>query len=122
MQREATPGWRTVFAISLAASVMHGGGTNAIADRVGVPFHEVRAAMPALGVHVFHTPIGWEARDRPALVDWALAAYPGYGGIRTCWRRDTTIDEQADQLIRAGWGDVGPVGGAPVRRPCLPDG
>ncbi len=42
------------------------------------------------------------SRDRPALVDWALAAYPGYGGIRTCWRRDTTIDEQADQLIALG--------------------
>ncbi|MDK8172178.1 hypothetical protein QP735_06500 [Curtobacterium citreum] len=101
MQREATPGWRTVFAIARSI-VMHGGGTHAIADRSGVPFNEVRAAMPALGVHVFHTPIGWEARDRPALVDWALAAYPGCGGVRTCWRRNTTIDEQADQLIALG--------------------
>jgi hypothetical protein len=101
MQREATPGWRTVFAIARSI-VMHGGGTHAIADRIGIPFDEVRAAMPALGVHVFHTPLGWEARDRPALVDWALAAYPGYGGIRTCWRRDDTIDQQADQLIALG--------------------
>ncbi|MGW8430591.1 hypothetical protein ACWGJ9_05645 [Curtobacterium citreum] len=101
VQREATPGWRTVFAIARSI-VLHGGGTRAIADRIGIPFDEVRAAMPALGVHVFHTPIGWEARDRPALVDWALAAYPGYGGIRTCWRHDTSIDEQADQLIALG--------------------
>jgi hypothetical protein len=101
IQREATPGWRTVFAIARSI-VMHGGGTHAIADRTGVPFDVVRTAMPALGAHVFHTPIGWEARDRPALVDWALAAYPGYGGIRTCWRRDTTIDQQADQLISLG--------------------
>ncbi len=58
--------------------------------------------MPALGTHVFHTPIGWEAADQAALCDWALAAYPGYGGIRTYWRHDTTIDEQADQLIALG--------------------
>lgn len=101
MQREATPGWRTVFAIARSI-VLHGGGTHAIADRIGVPFDEVRAAMPALGMHVFHSPIGWEAADRSALTDWTLAAYPGYGGIRTCWRRDDTIDEQADQLIGRG--------------------
>ncbi|UBQ02533.1 hypothetical protein [Curtobacterium sp. TXMA1] len=101
MQREATPGWRSVFAIARSI-VMHGGGAHSIADRTGIPFGEVRAAMPALGSHVFHTPIGWEARDRPALDDWTLAAYPGYGGIRTCWRRDDTIDEQADQLIGLG--------------------
>ncbi len=101
MQREATPWWRTVFAIARSI-VMHGGGTHAIADRIGVPFEEVRAAMPALGVHVFHTPLGWEATDRLALVDWALAAYPGSGGARTCWRRDDTIDQQADELLALG--------------------
>lgn len=101
MQREATPEWRTVFAIARGI-VMHGGGTHAIADHIGIAFDVVRAAMPALGSHVFHTPIGWEATDRPALVDWALAAYPGCGGVRTCWRRDATIDQQADQLIGAG--------------------
>ncbi|MDM7892210.1 hypothetical protein [Curtobacterium caseinilyticum] len=101
MQRKATPGWRTVFAIARSI-VLHGGGTHAIADRTGIPMGEVRAAMPALGPHVFHTPIGWEAADRPVLVDWALAAYPGYGGVRTCWRRDDTIDAQADQLIGLG--------------------
>ncbi|MFJ4221854.1 hypothetical protein [Curtobacterium luteum] len=101
MQREATPGWRTVFAIARSIA-MHGGGTHAIADRTGIRFETVRAAMPTLGAHVFHTPLGWEATDRPALVDWALAAYPGYGGVRTCWRRDTTIDQQADELIGLG--------------------
>jgi hypothetical protein len=100
-QREATPGWRTVFAIARSI-VMHGGGTRAIADRTGISMGEVRAAMPALASHVFHTPIGWEPADRPALVDWALAAYPGYGGVRTCWRRDDPIDQQADQLIGLG--------------------
>ncbi|WP_250366413.1 hypothetical protein [Curtobacterium citreum] len=101
MQREATPGWRTVFAIARAIA-LHGGGSQSIADRIGIPLDDVRAAMPTLGTHVFHTPIGWEAADQAALCDWALAAYPGYGGIRTCWRRDTTIDAQADQLIGLG--------------------
>lgn len=101
MERDATPGWRTVFAIARAIA-LHGGGTRAIADRIGIPLDDVRAAIPALGTHVFHTPIGWEAADQAALCDWTLAAYPGYGGIRTCWRRDTTIDAQADQLIGLG--------------------
>ncbi|OIH92405.1 hypothetical protein BIU90_10960 [Curtobacterium sp. MCBA15_001] len=101
MQREAAPRWRTVFAIARSI-VMHGGGTHAIADRTGIPIGEVRVAMPALASHVVHTPLGWEAADLPALVDWALAAYPGYGGVRTCWRRDDTIDQQADQLIGLG--------------------
>ena len=101
MERDATPGWRTAFAVARTIG-LHGGGTHAIAGRSGIPLDEVRATMPALGTHVFHTPIGWEAADRAALCDWALAAYPGYGGIRTCWRHDTTIDEQADELISLG--------------------
>lgn len=101
LQREATPGWRTVFAIARSI-VLHGGGTHAIADRIAVSSDTVRAAMRALGAHVVHTPLGWEATDRPALVDWALAAYPGYGGVRTCWRRDDTIDQQTDELIALG--------------------
>jgi len=101
LERDATPGWRTVFAITRTIA-LHGGGTNAIADRIGIPAGDVRTVMPALGTHVFHTPIGWEAADRAALCDWALAAYPGPGGVRTCWRRDTSIDEQADELIGLG--------------------
>lgn len=101
MERDATPRWRTVFAIARTIA-LHGGGSQSIADRIGIPLDDVRAAMPALGTHVFHTPIGWEAADRAALCDWAMAAYPGVGGIRTCWRRDTTTDAQADQLIGLG--------------------
>ncbi|WFR67969.1 hypothetical protein P9139_06300 [Curtobacterium flaccumfaciens] len=101
MQRDATPGWRTVFAIARTIAV-HGGGTHAVADRIGIPADDVRAAMPALGAQVFHTPLGWEAADLDALVDWTLAAYPGPGGVRTCWRRDGTIDAQADELIALG--------------------
>ncbi|PZE28367.1 hypothetical protein DEJ02_07845 [Curtobacterium sp. MCLR17_042] len=101
MQRDAAPEWRTVFA-SARTIVLHGGGTHTIADRIGIPADDVRAVMPALGAHVVHTPDGWEAADRHALCDWALAAYPGPGGIRTCWRRDVSIDAQADELIGLG--------------------
>jgi hypothetical protein len=101
MERDATPRWRTVFAIARTIAV-HGGGTQAIAERIGIPADDVRAAMPALGTHVFHTPIGWEAADLPSLVDWTIAAYPGVGGVRTCWQRDDPLDAQADELIGLG--------------------
>jgi hypothetical protein len=101
MQRDATPGWRHVFAIARTIA-MHGGGTHAVAERLGLPADDVRAVMPTLGNHVFHTPLGWEATDLPSLIDWALAAYPGPGGVRTCWKRDDTIDAQADELIALG--------------------
>ena len=101
LQRDATPGWRNVFAIARTIA-MHGGGTHDVADRIGIPADVVRAAMPALGTHVFHTPLGWEARNRAALIDWCIAAYPGVGGVRTCWKRGGTLDAQADQLIGLG--------------------
>lgn len=101
MQRDATPAWRTVFAIARTIA-MHGGGTHAVAEHIGIPADDVRAVMPTLGQHVFHTPLGWESTDRPSLIDWALAAYPGPGGVRTCWKRDDTIDAQADELIGLG--------------------
>ncbi|PYY33772.1 hypothetical protein DEJ16_03615 [Curtobacterium sp. MCJR17_055] len=101
MQRDATPGWRHVFAVARTIA-LRGGGTHAVAEHIGIPADDVRAALPALGQTVFHTPLGWEATDRPSLIDWALAAYPGPGGVRTCWHRDDTIDAQADELIGLG--------------------
>lgn len=101
MQRDTIPGWRNVFAIARTIS-MRGGTTKDIAERTGLPVEDVRKALTVLGVHVFKGPWGWEATDRPALIDWALAAYPGPGGVRTCWRREETIDAQADQLIALG--------------------
>ncbi len=62
MERDATPGWGPC-SLSPAPSPSHGGGSQSIADRIGIPLDEVRAAMPALGTHVFFTPIGWEAAD-----------------------------------------------------------
>ncbi len=43
---------------------------------------------------------GKQPTGRP--VRLGLGGVPGYGGIRTYWRHDTTIDEQADQLIALG--------------------
>ncbi|MBT1618093.1 hypothetical protein KK090_02370 [Curtobacterium flaccumfaciens pv. poinsettiae] len=101
MQRDATPGWRNVFAIARTITV-DGGTTADIATRTGLPGEHVRAALLTLGEHVLHTPLGWEATARGALIDWVVAAYPGPGGIRTCWKRDATLDEQADELIVLG--------------------
>ncbi|MDR6170440.1 hypothetical protein [Curtobacterium sp. SORGH_AS_0776] len=101
MQRDATPGWRNVFAIARTITI-DGGRTNDVAARTGLPVEQVRAALLTLGEHVFHTPLGWEAADRSALADWVLAAYPGPGGIRTCWRRAVPLDEQADELMGLG--------------------
>ena len=64
MERDATPGWRTVFAIARTIA-LHGGGSKSITDRIGISLDDVRAAMPALGANVFHTPIGWETRADP---------------------------------------------------------
>ncbi len=88
MERDATPGWRTVFAIARTIA-LRGGGSQSIADRISIPLDDVRAAMPLSGRTSFTLRLdGKQPTGRP-LCDWALAAYPGYGGIRTCWRRDT---------------------------------
>ncbi|OII18417.1 hypothetical protein BIV01_02405 [Curtobacterium sp. MCBA15_013] len=101
MERDATPGWRNVFAVARTVT-MHGGGTVDIAARTGLSVEQVAEALRRLGDHVVSTERGWEAPDLGNFVDWTLAAYPGPGGVRTSWRRDDTIDDQADQLIGLG--------------------
>jgi len=101
MERDATPGWRNVFAVTRTVT-LHGGSTADIAARTGLSVEQVAEALRTLGDHVVSTERGWEAADLGQLVDWTLAAYPGPGGIRTSWRRDDTIDDQADQLIGLG--------------------
>jgi len=101
MERDATPGWRNVFAVARTVT-MHGGSTTDIAARSGLPSEQVENGLRTLGDHVASTQHGWEASDLGSLVDWTIAAYPGPGGIRTCWKRDDTIDNQADQLIALG--------------------
>ncbi len=101
MERDATPGWRNVFAIARTLT-LHGGSTTDIAARIGLPVEQVEMALRTLGNHVESTESGWEATDLGMLVDWTIAAYPGPGGIRTSWKRDDTVDEQADQLTGLG--------------------
>ncbi len=115
MERDATPGWRTVFAIARTI-VLHGGGTRAIADRIGIPLDEVRAAMPALGTHVFHTPeSGGKQPTRPPCAT-------GPGGVPGIRRNQDLLAPRhhhrraSGPADRARRGDVGPVGGAAVRR------
>ncbi|WP_336697685.1 hypothetical protein [Curtobacterium sp. USHLN213] len=101
MERDATPEWRNVFTVTRTVT-MHGGSTTDIAARTGLQAGQVEAALRTLGGHVVSTERGWEATDIGQLVDWTLAAYPGPGGVRTCWKREGTIDAQADQLIALG--------------------
>jgi len=101
MERDATPGWRNVFAVARTVT-MHGGSTADIAARSSLPVEQVAEALRTLGDHVVSTEVGWEATDLGNLVDWTLAAYPGPGGVRTTWRRNDTTDQQADQLIGLG--------------------
>ncbi len=48
------------------------------------------------------TAIGWESRQVGGLVDFAIACYPGPGGVQTRWTSDLPLIEQAERLISAG--------------------
>lgn len=96
-----TPGWQHVFAVARTITTDAGTITD-IADRTGLTRGQVGDALARLGEHVHHTRLGWEARNMFDLIDWAIAAYPGPGGVRTRWKRADSIDAQADDLIAAG--------------------
>lgn len=63
---------------------------------------QVDDALARLGKRVHRTSVGWESRKIGGLVDFAIACYPGPGGIRTRWRSNLPLKEQADRLINAG--------------------
>ncbi len=58
--------------------------------------------LARLGKRVHRTDIGWESRQVGGLVDFAIACYPGPGGVRTRWTSDLPLIEQAERLIDAG--------------------
>ncbi|WFR67973.1 hypothetical protein P9139_06320 [Curtobacterium flaccumfaciens] len=62
---------------------------------------QVDDALARLGKRVHRTDIGWESRKIGGLIDFAIACYPGPGGIRTRWRSDLPLNEQAERLISA---------------------
>jgi hypothetical protein len=70
--------------------------------RAGLTPGQVDDALARLGKRVHRTEIGWESRKIGGLVDFAIACYPGPGGIRTRWRSDLPLPEQAERLISAG--------------------
>jgi hypothetical protein len=90
-----------VFAVARTLPVASG-RLDGVAARTGLSIGRVGDALRVLGDAVQHGDIGWEAVDMFALADWAIAAYPGPGGIATNWHHPGTVDEQARLLIDAG--------------------
>ncbi|MCJ1715088.1 hypothetical protein [Curtobacterium sp. VKM Ac-2922] len=70
--------------------------------RAGLTAGQVDDALARLGKRVHRTDIGWESRKVGGLVDFAIACYPGPGGVRTQWTSDLPLPEQAERLIGAG--------------------
>jgi len=69
--------------------------------RAGLTPGQVDDALARLGKRVHRTDSGWESRLVSGLVDFAIACYPGPGGVRTRWTSDLPIIEQAERLIEA---------------------
>ncbi|QWS33062.1 hypothetical protein [Curtobacterium aetherium] len=70
--------------------------------RVGLTAGQVDDAIARLGKRVHRTDIGWESRQVGGLIDFAIACYPGPGGVRTRWTSELPLVEQAERLISAG--------------------
>ncbi|WJY00857.1 hypothetical protein [Curtobacterium sp. 458] len=70
--------------------------------RAGLTPGQVDDALARLGKRVYRTDIGWESRQVGGLIDFAIACYPGPGGVRTRWTSDLPLTEQAERLIEAG--------------------
>ncbi|MCS6583317.1 hypothetical protein [Curtobacterium citreum] len=70
--------------------------------RAGLTAGQVDDALARLGKRVHRTDIGWESRKVGGLVDFAIACYPGPGGVRARWTSDLPLIEQAERLISAG--------------------
>lgn len=70
--------------------------------RAGLTPGQVDDALARLGKRVHRTDIGWESRTIGGLIDFAIACYPGPGGVRTRWTSHLPLGEQAERLIGAG--------------------
>ncbi|PYY32475.1 hypothetical protein [Curtobacterium sp. MCBD17_030] len=68
----------------------------------GLTAGQVDDALARLGKRVHRTDIGWESRQVGGLVDFAIACYPGPGGVRTRWTSNVPLVEQAERLSAAG--------------------
>ncbi|PYY31522.1 hypothetical protein DEI89_16995 [Curtobacterium sp. MCBD17_030] len=70
--------------------------------RAGLTAGQVDDAIARLGKRVHRTDIGWESRQVGGLIDFAIACYPGPGGVRTRWTSDLPLIKQAERLMDAG--------------------
>ena len=70
--------------------------------RAGLTPGQVDDALARLGKRVHRTDIGWESRKVGGVIDFAIACYPGPGGVRTRWTSDLPLVEQAERVISAG--------------------
>lgn len=70
--------------------------------RAGLTPRQVDDALARLEKRVHRTEIGWESRKIGDLIDFAIACYPGPGGVRTRWTSDLPLVERAERLIDSG--------------------
>lgn len=98
-RKDAGPIYST-FAVARMLAV--NGASFARLVAAGLTAGQVDDALARLGKRVHRTQIGWESREVGGLVDFAIACYPGPGGVRTRWTSDLPLVEQADRLIGAG--------------------
>jgi hypothetical protein len=97
--KDAAPIYVT-FAVARMLAV--NGGTFDRLVRAGLTAGQIDDALARLGKRVHRTDIGWESRHVGGLVDFAIACYPGPGGVRTRWTSDVPLIEQTERLIEAG--------------------
>lgn len=97
--KDAAPIYVT-FAVARMLAV--NGATFDVLMEAGLTPGQVDDALARLGKRVHRTDIGWESRQVGGLVDFAIACYPGPGGVRTRWTSDLPLVEQAERLIEAG--------------------
>ncbi|TCK65795.1 hypothetical protein [Curtobacterium sp. PhB136] len=98
--KDAAPIYIT-FAVARMLAV-NGASFDGLVRRGRLTPGQVDDALARLGKRVHRTSIGWESREIGGLVDFCIACYPGPGGIRTRWRSDLPLKDQADRLISAG--------------------
>jgi len=98
--KDAAPIYIT-FAVARMLAV-NGATFDGLVNRGKLTPGQVDDALARLGKRVHRTSIGWESREIGGLVDFCIACYPGPGGIRSRWRSDLPLAEQADRLISAG--------------------
>lgn len=97
--KDAAPIYLT-FAVARMLAV--NGSTFDKLVEAGLTAGQVDDALARLGKRVHRTDIGWESRQVGGLVDFAIACYPGPGGVRTRWTSHLPLIEQAERLISAG--------------------